>query len=260
MAESTATRVCKECEDEKPFIPSEWHGRLCRPCDVRLKRERNNARKKHTPGRRRNWRQRAEIAAVLTGNSSWVTCTSCGLMQTYRPKANGKGGRGWRNLKCPKCVSVKGKERREVLKAQPTRSGPCSVCGQEGEYREGRRCVNCVRQWRNAYMRGRNRALPVPPKYIPNREEYKACGSCKKRKVYIDGRGWYGTTCGDCRKRFRRKAEANRKAKIAEWRATAAPVQCQKCGAVKLYGKGWSYETCDTCTRAYSQAQRDKVK
>lgn len=174
------TRTCRDCGLEKLYIadgrgPDRWHGLRCPECANAERKRLYDASGKHVPGRKRFYRQRAEIAAVQDGNSHWVTCSQCMQMKRYQPKASGKGGVGWRSLKCPDCSNSYARQWKATY--QKPSSGICSECGAVGEYRQGNRCADCVRRHNAAYLRERRAA---GKNYVAAHSS-KICRKCRQR-------------------------------------------------------------------------------
>ena len=239
-------RECGYCFESKP-VSDKWRGRRCPECARAARQDHYQRTGKHRPGRLRNYGQRAEIAGVLQGATSWVTCSACRQMRHYRPRPDGKGV-GWRSLVCPSCVSEYMAAYRAAKKDKGGKAGPCSKCGQEGEYRHGNRCASCVRKHHAEYMRSRRKAGKGGLVHILAHS--KICGKCRQR--CRESGQWDGDTCPNCRKSAAKKGRQNLRARMVdagEWRCTG----CNQVQPVDDGGKGWSGQKCPGCQRAHTR-------
>ena len=252
-------RECRICGLEKECEPGRWQ---CTDCRVAANRQRNHATGRHKPGRQRNFRQHAEIQGVLDGKNSWVTCSKCETMKRYQPKANGKGGRGWKSLVCADCSNALMAEFRAARKAEGARSGVCSNCGAVGEFEDGLQCKACVRARGAAYLRERRAAGKGERVFF--QAHSKVCRKCAQR-CRVAG-FWEGDICPPCvksrSKRNRLKLRA-RMIRAGEWQCSA----CQTIQPVDAKATGWAGQRCPPCHRAqaneyqrqrYEELKKDK--
>ena len=245
---------CRTCGEVKPCRPNR---RQCRDCNTIAKRDYMHRTKKSVPGRQSYHKQHREIAAIEVGHSAPVTCRQCGIMRWYFKLASGKG-RGWKKLRCPDCVNAAARAYTAKRRAEGVRSGPCSKCGKQGPFRDGRQCRQCYNAQRAAYRRANGKGKRQPtPTYSPGREPYKSCSGCRKRKLHTGK--WIANRCPSCVKAGNKKARAKLKARMIE----AGAWQCQQCGETKAveYGaKGWMSGKCPPCTRARDRARKRRKR
>ena len=213
-------RLCDEC-GEMRTIPSHWARKICVSC--------------------------------RDGDPILKRCSRCGLHKPH-PK------RGWTQYNCPDCSRESSRLYRARLKEQgktTLKIAACSKCGVESECPQGRICRPCgnlyQREWRKAH----------PEKKLVyarlGHEPMVKCSHCREWFLYAEKIGWRGGVCGRCAQRYRVKAQANRKAQLAEWRETGAMVTCTTCGVASAYGTGWSIRVCPSCVAVYSKAQQEAV-
>ena len=258
MANTMGTRQCRDCGLEKLWIADgkgadRWHGRRCPECARAERKRLYDASGKHVPGRQRKYRQHAEVNAVLNGTTAWVTCSRCKQMKLFKPNAKGDGV-GWRNLVCPDCSNQYVRQWKADKQAEGARSGVCSKCGQEGEYRQGKRCAGCVRAHNAAHLRTRRADGKTGRQYLPAHST-RVCKACKNR-CRVAGT-WVDGNCPPCVKRTQksnRKELRQRMVKAGEWECSG----CHQVQPVEDGGKGWQGQKCPPCHRAHVNAYQRK--
>ena len=256
MAESVL-RQCRVCLLERPCRPGR---RQCKDCATNARKARYDASTKHVTGRRRNYRQRAEIKGVLSGATSWVSCTQCSQMRLFKPRPDGKGGKGWRGFQCADCSRKYMAAYRAKEKAEGVTSGPCSGCGVVGEYRQGRRCADCVKGAAAAYQRSRRAVGKGKPVY--QQAHSKICQRCNQR--CRESGYWQGDTCPLCVKKTAKSDGKKRRAELREKMIQAGEWECHQCHQVQPVedgGRGWNSQKCPACSRKYQrQRYHEKLK
>ena len=245
-------RECRTCGEVKPCPPNR---RQCRDCNSVQHLEWAHKTGRHKHGRQAYYRQHREIEAIPVGESRPVTCRQCGIMKWYFKLPNGKG-RGWKRLTCPECSNAKARAYTAKRAAEGVRSGPCSKCGKEGPYHNGRQCKSCFNAQRAAYHRQRRadgKGRKPMPVYSPGREPYRSCSGCRERKLHIGA--WSANRCPACAKASNRKSRAALKQRMV----AAGEWTCHQCGEVKAVDEkatGWQAQTCPPCTRARDRARK----
>ena len=255
MAAEGLVRECAYCGLEKLCLPKR---RQCRDCATIARREYSHRTGEHVPGRKPHYRQLAEVKGVIDGVTSWVTCSKCRLLKPYHLRSDGKGAKGWRGLTCPDCSNAQARRYAAQAKENGPKSGPCSKCGAEGEYANGRQCGNCYRAQRNSYARqrrekGKGRRTDAPA-YRPGQEPVKVCSGCRQRKAHVGK--WIANRCPECVKESNAKSRAKLKQRMVEagkWECS----ECREIHPVDAHRTGWMAQRCPVCTRARDRA-RDK--
>ena len=251
----TITRLCRTCGLEGECRPGRWQ---CKSCDALARKEWVERTGRHVTGRRRNWRQHAEVQGVENGKTSWVTCSTCGQLKRYRPRPSGTGGVGWKALQCPDCTATKAREWRAAQKAEEPRSGPCSKCGQEGPYENGNQCRACFRAHAAEYVKERRAEGKGKPVTIPAHS--KICGKCKQR-CRVAGE-WRGDVCPLCWKKAESIRAKRKRKELKQRMVNAGEWRCRQCGQVQPVdrtAKGWQGQKCPPCSRARARARYHEV-
>ena len=245
------SRECRVCGLERECRKGR---RVCVLCE-RIQQKHWIARtRRHVPGRRRNWRQHAEIKGVIDGKTSWVTCSKCKVMKLYRPRLDGKGGIGWRGLQCADCTAAAAREWRAAQKQQAPRSGPCSKCGVQGEYENGIQCKACFRAHAAAYMRQLRADGREAPKALPAHS--RICGKCRNR-CRVAG-VWKGDTCPPCWKKAESIRAKKKRQDLKRRMVSAGEWECSECHQVKPVDEeatGWAGQKCPPCQRLRQRAR-----
>ena len=189
-------------------------------------------------------------------------CSRCGLHQLYPAK-------GWGSYHCPPCNRLDSKESRARRKERDKNAPPiephmreCSKCGVEHLFPTSgwrdRTCPPCTRIYQREYKRVH------PPKLAPDirweKAQYKKCTHCRQRSIYHPREKWKGDICGRCHKKFRKRSLSNRKAKTAEWRENATPIECRTCLETSPYGRGWDWNQCPPCVAKRAKAAYVAIK
>ena len=195
---------------------------------------------------------------------TYKRCSRCGLHQRWPMP-------GWGSTHCPPCHRLDASEsrarRKERLKSNPPppvkpHMRQCTKCGAEHLYPTSgwrdRTCPPCSRGYQRLFKKSH------PPKTAPDvrvdQAQFKKCSHCRQRVLYHPREQWKGDICGRCHEVFGKRAKANRKAKVEQWKQNATPVECRTCGETSAYRAGWDWTQCPGCVSERAKAAYAKVK
>ena len=194
---------------------------------------------------------------------------------------------GWRDRQCPPCSRAYNREykrkhpdkRKLAPQGVPGREPyrQCSRCRKRKIYTSGKGWINNVCGACNTASEKKSDAKRKAT-YAEWRETRPMvkCRTCGLVQQY--GKGWDKKRCPECQSaraaaRYQRmkanpeslaqrKAtqKAQRTARYAEWRANQTPTECNACGQVQPYGKGWNGKRCPQCQSARAKLDYAKLR